>query len=183
VICWRVAAVDPAAGRRQRGGMLWFPRPFQGAGRHDVPDLYGCLYVSAEPAAAVAEAMAPFRGSGELRPSMLQRGGRPLSLGRLALADDATVLDLDDPVVLAREGLRPSQVATRHRITTQRQAARLHRTHPQVAALRWWSTLESMLVNLTIFDRAGDRLALEEQRPLTLDDPAVIAAAELLGLA
>jgi hypothetical protein len=40
-----------------------------------------------------------------------------------------------------------------------------------------------MLVNLTIFDRAQDRLAVEEQRPLAVDDPAVIAAAELLGLA
>lgn len=52
-----------------------------------------------------------------------------------------------------------------------------------MAALRWWSTLESMLLNLTIFDRAEDRLDLEEQRSLAVGDPAVTAAAELRGLA
>lgn len=161
---------------------MWFPRPFQGEGRHDNPDLYGCLYVAADPVSAVAEALAPFRGSGKLLPSMLMRGGRSLALGRIALADDAQVLDLDDPDVLASEGLRPSQVATRRRAITQRQAARLYHAHPRMAALRWWSILESMLVNLTIFDRAENDLHLEEQTPLSVSDPAVSAAAELLGL-
>lgn len=80
--------------------MLWFPRLLQGEGRHDNPDLYGCLYAAAEPVGAIAETLAPFRGSGRLDPSMLRRGGRPLYLGRLALADGAGVLDLDDPEVL-----------------------------------------------------------------------------------
>lgn len=183
MICWRVAALDPAAGDRERGGMLWFPRPLQGAGRHDNPDLFGCLYVAAEAVGAVAETLAPFRGSGGLEPGMLRRAARPLHLGKLLLADGAGVLDLDDPAILAREGLRPSRVATRLRPTTQRQAARLHRSHPEVVALRWWSTLESMLVNLTIFDRGAPLLELEDRRRLSLDDPDVAAAAELLGLA
>lgn len=162
--------------------MLWFPRIFQGEGRHDNPDLYGCLYAAAEPVGAVAETLAPFRGSGGLDPSMLLRGGRPLYLGRLALAEEAGILDLDDPAILSSEGLRPSRVATRRRPTTQRQATRLYQGHPQVVALRWWSTIESMLANLTIFDRGAPMLELEEHRQLSLDDPEVSAAAELLGL-
>jgi hypothetical protein len=98
------------------------------------------------------------------------------------LTDEAGVLDLDDPEVLVREGLRPSRVATRRRSTTQTQAARFHQAHPEAVALRWWSTIESMLGNLTIFDRGAPMLELDERRQLSLDDPEVSVAAELLGL-
>ncbi len=162
--------------------MLWFPRPLQGDGRHDNPDLYGCLYVSTEPAGAVAEALAPFRGSGPLLDAMLERGGRPLSLGELVLADDAEVVDLDDPAVLVRESLHPSEVATRRRALTQGHAERLFRDHPEAVGLRWWSTLESTLLHLTLFDRAAPRITLAGHHPLTPDHPAVVAAAGLLGL-
>jgi hypothetical protein len=162
--------------------MLWFPRLLQGEGRHDNPDLYGCLYAATEPVGAIAETLAPFRGSGRLDPSMLRKAGRPLYLGKLVLTDGAGVLDLDDPEVLVREGLRPSRVATRFRSTTQELAARLHEFHPDAVALRWWSTIESMLGNLTIFDRGAPMLDLEQRRQISLDDPEVSAAAELLGL-
>jgi hypothetical protein len=162
--------------------MLWFPRQLQGEGRHDNPDLYGCLYAAAEPIGAIAETLAPFRGSGRLHPSMLRRAARPLYLGKLVLADEGGVLDLDDPEVLVREGLRPSRVATRRRSATQTQAARFHQAHPEAVALRWWSTIESMLGNLTIFDRGAPMLELDERRQLSLDDPEVSVAAELLGL-
>jgi hypothetical protein len=39
-----------------------------------------------------------------------------------------------------------------------------------------------MLANLTIFDRGGSMLGLGECRRLSLDDPEVSAAADLLGL-
>jgi hypothetical protein len=183
VICWRVVAPDPAARPHERGGLLWFPREFQGEGRHDNPDLYGCLYAAAEPESAVAESLAAFRGSGPLHSSMFLRAGKLLHLGKLVLADRALILDLDDPQVLVQEGLRPSRVATRQRSMTQTYAARLYRSHSNLSALRWWSTLESTLTNVTVFDRAQKLLALEESRPLSLDMPEVVAAAELLGLA
>lgn len=163
--------------------MLWFPRPLQGEGRHDNPDLYGCLYAATEAMGAIAETLAPFRGSGRLLPSMLRKAGRSLYLGRILLAEDAPIIDLDDPAVLAREGLRPSQVATRQRSTTQVQAAHLYQRHAAAVTLRWWSTIESTLTNLTVFDRGARMLTLGDRRPLELDDPDVVAAAELLGLA
>jgi hypothetical protein len=161
---------------------LWFPRQLQGAGRHDNPELYGCLYVGELPISPIVEALAPFRGTGSLTPSMLVRAGAPLALAQLSLADDGDVLDLDDPAVLCREGLRPSQVATTERQLTQAHAARLYARKPPAVALRWWSTIEASLINLTVFDRARDALEIIEVVPLRVDHPAVEEAARLLGL-
>ena len=87
MILWRVLPWDPSARPAAPGGALWFPRPFQGTGRHDNPARYGCLYVCEEPVAAIAEALAPFRGTGDLRPELLERMGPALALARLGLED------------------------------------------------------------------------------------------------
>jgi hypothetical protein len=183
VILWRVLPWDPSARPAAPGGALWFPRPFQGTGRHDDPARYGCLYVCEEPVAAIAEALAPFRGTGELHPGLLVRMGRALALAELALAGDAALVDLDDPVVLGAESLRPSQVATRRRSATQAYAARLFESHPQAAGLRWWSTLESSWINATLFDRAARSLGVRSVRRLGAVDDDVRSAAGVLGLA
>ena len=177
---FRVAALDPRAGPDDAGGPLWFPRPFQGVGRHDNPSLYGCLYCALAPLSAVVEALAPFRGAGRLHASLLLRMGRPLSLVSFAIADDVTLVDLDDPRVLTRSRLRPSGVATRERAVTQAMARRFH--EDGAAGLRWWSTLEASWINVTLFDRAAGALSVQAVRELGLDDPDVLAAAEFLGL-
>jgi len=183
VILWRVLPWDPSAGPAAPGGALWFPRPFQGTARHDAPARYGCLYVTEEAVAAVAEALAPFRGTGDLHPELLTRMGRPLALAELELAPGAALLDLDDPAVLAAEGLRPSIVATRRRAVTQAYAARLFDAHPDADGLRWWSTLEAGWTCVTLFDRAAPRLAVRAVRPLDTEDEWVRAGARFLGLA
>jgi thioesterase domain-containing protein len=182
VILWRVLPWDPAARPREPGGALWFPRPFQGAARHDDPARYGCLYVAEDAVSAVAEALAAFRGTGDLDPAMLTRMGRALALAELELDDAAALLDLDDPAVLTAERLRPSQVATTERARTRRDAARLHDAHPEVAGLRWWSTLEASWINVTLFDRAAGRLRVRDARYLTQADDVVASAAHFLGL-
>jgi hypothetical protein len=182
VILWRVLPWRAQSRPREPGGALWFPRELQGAGRHDNPDLYGCLYVGEQAISPIAEALAPFRGTGSLTPSMLIRGGAPLTLVEISLSDDGQVLDLDDPSVLAGTGLRPSRVATGRRDLTQAYAARLHALNPPVAALRWWSTIEASLINLTVFDRAQQALEMIDARALDVDHVAVRDAAELLGL-
>ncbi|HEY2715984.1 MAG TPA: RES domain-containing protein [Solirubrobacterales bacterium] len=164
------------------GGPLWFPRPQQGWGRHDNPGLYGCIYLAEEPVSAVAEMLAPFRGSGRLAPSMLVRFGRPLALASLRLGDDVALIDLDDPQTLASAGLRASRVATRRRAVTQRQAAELYESTPAAVGLRWWSTLEASWINWTLFDRAAPELELEGVRELDGEDPVVRDAGALLGL-
>jgi RES domain len=181
VILWRVLPWDPSARPAAPGGALWFPRPFQGTARHDNPDRYGCLYVTEAPVSAIAEALAPFRGTGDLEPEMLTRMERPLALARLELRG-ARLLDLDDPAVLLDAGLRPSRVATNHRDVTRPEAARLHERHPDAAGLRWWSTLEASWINATLFDRAARRLRVRDVRPLAPVDEDVRAAAAFLGL-
>jgi hypothetical protein len=161
---------------------LWFPRAQQGHGRHDNPDLYGCLYVAENPVSAVAEPLAAFRGSGALTATMLVHLGRPLALAELELPDDAVVVDLDDPSVLAANSLRPSRVATRTRIVTKAMAADLYRADDATVGLRWWSTIESSWINWTLFDRALGALSLVDFAELRLDDSVVRDAAALLGL-
>lgn len=179
---WRALPLDRKAKPEEAGGALWFPRLQQGGGRHDNPDLYGCLYVAEQAVSAVAELLAPFRGTGRLLPSMLVRYGTPLSLAALDLDEGITVVDLDDPSTLIATDLRPSLVATRKRELTQRQAAEIYESHPNALGLRWWSTLESSWINWTLFDRAGESLALAETQELTVDHPVVLEAADLLGL-
>jgi RES domain len=179
---WRALPLDRKAKPDEVGGALWFPRLQQGGGRHDNPDLYGCLYVSEEPVAAVAELLAPFRGTGRLLPSMLIRYGTPLALAALELEEGVTAVDLDDPATLIATELRPSLVATRRREVTQDQAAEIYEAHPNVVGIRWWSTLESSWINWTLFDRAAGLLGVAATEELTLGHPVVNEAAEALGL-
>ena len=181
MILHRCFAWDARARETDPDGPLWFPRVYQGEGRHDNPDVYGCLYLSDHALSTLVEQLARFRGQ-RLLPSLLRRRGLPLALAHLELDDRATLIDLDDPVVLRRERLRPSRVATRQRATTQPQARRLHARHPDADGLTWWSTYESLWMNVTVFDRAAPRLRLVSVRPLTVDDPAVAEAADFFGL-
>jgi hypothetical protein len=129
----------------------------------------------------VVEQLARFRGQRLLR-SLLRRRGFPLALAELELDDNAELVDLDDPVVLRRERLRPSRVATRDRTITQPQALALHDRHRKAAGLRWWSTHEAAWINVTLFDRAASQLRLASIRALTLEDPTVVEAADVFGL-
>jgi len=181
VIWHRCFACARRARAAEPDGPLWFPRAFQGEGRHDNPDLYGCLYVSAEEVSVIAEQLAPFRGQ-RLAASLLVRRGLPLALAAIELDDAAGLVDLDDPAVLTENALRPSRVATRRRELTQAQARTLFERRPEVAGLRWWSTYESLWANVTLWDRAAAALRVVDVRELTVADPAVREAAELLGL-
>jgi RES domain len=182
LILHRVFPRDPRAAPTEPGGSLFWPRGLQGYGRHDNPELYACFYASEARMSPVAEALAPFRGSGEVVPGMLERSGRPLALAALELPDELPLVDLDDPPTLAAEELRPSQVATRRRSLTQAQAARLFQAHEQAAGVRWWSSLESLWINVTLFDRAESVVTAGELEPLTPESEPVREAASLLGL-
>jgi hypothetical protein len=181
VILHRCFAWSSRARAEQPDGPLWFPRPFQGDGRHDNPETYGCLYLADREVSCVVEQLARFRTQ-RLLPALLRRRGLPLALARIELGDSAEIVDLDDPRTLVRERLRPSAVATRRREVTQPQALALHEAHPRAAALRWWSTFEAQWSNYTLFDRAAGNLALREVRELHVEDAAVREAADYLGL-
>jgi hypothetical protein len=127
--------------------------------------------------------LAPFRGTGNLHPDLLVRSGRQLALAELELADDAVVIDLDEPTVLSTESLRPSVVATGQRSVTQAYAVSQFERHSEAAGLRWWSTLEASWIQITLFDRAIGELSVRAVQTLSVDDETVIAAAAYFGLA
>jgi hypothetical protein len=181
VILFRCLAWDKAALPRGRGGTLWFPRMLQGNGRHDNPTLYGCLYVSAEPVSAVAEQIQRLAGTVLEAPDLVRRG-LPLALAVVTFDESQELVDFDDPAALTGEGLRPSLVATNDRTITQAGAAAVFTRHPEAAGVRWWSTIEALWANVTLFDRAEALLAVEEIRPLALGDEVVVEAADYLGL-
>ena len=181
MILHRCLAWNERAAPGAPDGALWFPRLYQGEGRHDNPLVYGCLYLSEQPLSCVVEQLARFRGQ-RLSPALLRRRGLPLALAELELPDDARFVDLDEPAVLRRERLRPSRVATRERTVTQPLALALHEKHDEAAGLRWWSTFESQWLNVTLFDRAASALRLGSVRALEVEDDAVAAVADVLGL-
>jgi hypothetical protein len=180
LILYRCFAWNERARADQPDSALWFPRVFQGDGRHDNPDVYGCLYLTDRETSGVIEQLARFRGQRLIEP-MLVRRGLPLAVAAIDVPDDAALVDLDDPVVLGRRRLRPSRVATRDRSLTQPQALAVYRD-TDAAGVQWWSIHESLWANYTLFDRAAPRLSVEEVRALALDDPALVEAADFLGL-
>ena len=181
MILFRCFAWNRRARPSGTDGPLWFPRAYQGEGRHDNPDVYGCLYLADNPVSTVVEQLARFRGQ-RLVAGMLHRRRLPLAIAELELDERETLIDLDDPAELLRRGLRPSVVATRRREVTQPQALELHRSGRD-AGLRWWSTYEALWANVTVFDRAARGLSVIGVRALSVDDPNVAEAAELLGVA
>jgi hypothetical protein len=181
VTLYRCFAWNRRAKPKEPDGPLWFPRSLQGEGRHDNPDLYGCLYLSERDVSSVVEQLARFR-SQRLTASLLRRRGLPLAIASLDLTDPANLIDLDNPRVLLRGRLRPSIVATRQRAVTQPQARALFERNRDANGLRWWSTYEAGWMNVTLFDRAASKLQVESVRELPIDDATVIEATEFLGL-
>jgi hypothetical protein len=181
LILYRCFAWRERRREREEDGPLWFPRVYQGEGRHDNPDIYGCLYLADRELSALVEQLARFRGQ-TFVPAMLVRRGLPLGVAAIELDDDVELIDLDEPDVLKAEGLRPSVVATRTREVTQPQALRLHNDRPRAVGLRWWSVFESLWTNLTLFDRVGEQLRLLDVRTLTPEDALLRDAVDFLGL-
>jgi hypothetical protein len=181
VILFRCFAWDEHARNNQPDGPLWFPRIFQGEGRHDNPDIYGCMYLTDRAVSCVVEQFARFRTQ-RLTPFLLRRRGLPLGLAEIELSDTAELIDLDDPAVLRLESLRPSLVATRRRHVTQPQARKLHERHRTVAGLSWWSSYEALWKNVTVFERAEHMLEVRSVRVLEIADPALTEAAHFFEL-
>lgn len=167
-----------------RGGPLFVPREYQGAGRHDSPGRYGAFYAARSPVAAVAETIQALRGR-DLSPEDLERSDGTRLM--LATFDDSGLdglMDLDEPTVLVDEGWRPSGVASRERSVTQAMAERVFESG--ALGLSWWSTLDSAWTNLTLFAEraleAGVVTVEGTPEPLTLKHPGVIAAADHLAI-
>jgi hypothetical protein len=157
------------------------PRDRQGGGRHDHPDRYTALYLAREAVGAIAEAIQVFRGQELTTEALVRPGGARRALASIDDAELPPLVDLDDPTVLVGRQLRPSAVATAVRPVTQRIAGDAF--DGGAVGLSWWSTLEASWTNVTLFaERLPGPPPVVEVESLALDHPALIEAAERLGV-
>lgn len=179
---WRVFPWDPAAAEGERFSPTYVP-PGQGKGRFDLPRMPGAImYCSETPEHAVGEMIQHYRGQA-LDEADLRVGGHLLALVAVTLAGQLRdrVLDLCDPEVLVRLGLRPDETASNDRKVTQRITSRIHGAG--YAGLRWWSALTGDWHTVVLFrDRLDPAPAYGPPEALTMDHPAVVQAARTLGI-
>jgi RES domain len=174
---YRVFPLLPRAGAAEPGGPLHIPP--QRAGRLDNPSLYAVFYASESEAGAVAEAFGRFP---EWTPAILE--GSPLlpgsarALARYRLEEAATLCDLDDPGRLLSLGLRPSDVVSRDYTRTREWARRIH-ARGEWAGVRWWSYYDPRWFSVGLWETA--RVALDDVRVLSLQDPALQEAARVIA--
>lgn len=161
----------------EEGHPLWLPVGYQGQGRIDNPDLYAALYLSTDPAGAVAESFGNLSlWSDEMFLGPPRAPGTIRALATFQLAD-APVLDLDDPAALLERSLRPSRVVTRDRAVTQAWARRIH-AERRWAGVSWWSYYDPRWTSVGIWRTTS--LAVARIDRLNRRHTAVIAAREVL---
>jgi hypothetical protein len=170
---YRVFPFDAGAALSDRGGALFVPSP-SGQNRIDNADLYGVLYVSAEPHAAVAETL----GRIELwRPAtFVHASRRPLALATFEAPDDLPLFELNDVDALRSIGVtRPTDVVTRDRAITQAWARTIFE-RGGFAGVRWWSYYNPDWPVVGLWDHNSLTLARPPEI-LTVDGAIVLEAA------
>lgn len=179
---YRVFSWDGRSLDSQSGGALFVPRRWQGSGRHDNPKSYGALYCSLNPVSCLAEMLQPFQNQSLSQEDLCRLQGQ-MALVEYRLSASVYLIDLDDPLQLDSQGLRPSRIATRRREVTQRWASELYR-EGDIDGFLWWSTLEAEWINCTLFaERVMSQLEIiAPPHPISIDDPELISAAYHLGV-
>ena len=179
---WRAFPWDPAAASGEPFSVTHVPKS-GGRGRFDLPGApEGVLYCAETPDHAVGEVIQHYRGQ-TLEPAELRVGRHALALVGVTLTAEIRerVLDLCDPQTLMRLGVRPDETASNVRRVTQAIAARVHAAGHR--GLRWWSALTGDWHTVVLFrDRMRPPPGYGAPEPLTLDHPAVVEAARVLGI-
>lgn len=180
---WRVFPWDADARAGEPFSASFVPRA-TGRGRFDLPLASSpTLYLAESPEHAIGEMIRSWRGRA-LDPRHLERAGHPMALAEVHItASDGPIADLCDPSMLGSLPVPPDRVASRHRSVTQPIA--LGAWDAGYAGLRWWSSFWGDWHTVVLFsDRLQRpmRVDFREPTPLTLDTPALVDAARLLGI-
>jgi RES domain len=179
----RVFPWNPKSPVSEPGGAFFIPRSKQGQGRHDLPDLDGVLYCSRHPVSAIAEFIQGFRGQRITAIHLERPDGLTVALVHFTLSVSRNLINLDDPDTLAKLKIPPSKIWTSDRRVTRDIARRLYLTGAK--GLLWPSALESSWINASLFESRTSRFlsVVGKIRPLTLDLPDLLEAANILGVA
>ena len=176
-ILHRVFPYLPTAAEDEPGGAVYVPP--QGGGRLDNPGAYSVLYLSDAAAGAIAEAFGRFS---EWSEAILQGSpglpGSARAMARFHLPDDAAVCNLDDPALLEKLGLRPSDVVTRDYTRSRAWAKRIYE-QGKWFGVRWWSYYDPQWASFALWNIS--RLKLEDVKFLRLDEPAVREASRTIA--
>ena len=181
-VFWRVFPWNPEVNEGRPFSPSYVPPP-TGRGRFDLP--VACspvLYVAESPEHAIAEALQPWRNR-PLRESHLRMAGHPLALVGVQLKGDdaAELVDLCDPVTLRRRNLKPDQIASSHRRTTQPIAASVWDSGD--VGLRWWSSFWGDWYGVVLFTaRLARRIRFGRPEVLGAGTPALHEAAAAMGM-
>jgi hypothetical protein len=188
---WRVFPWDASAAPGEPFTPQYvLPARAQTGGRFDLSTV-STLYLALEdPAHALAEVLQPLRGKRELRPGHLKRRVRgsagldhPLAVVPAWIPQPIfdAIPDLGDPETLVRFGIRPDDLSSRDRATTQRISRTLHDDFG-VPGFRWWSAFGGHWHVAVLYMDRVDRFAIRygTPEPLHLDHPVVHATADEL---
>lgn len=182
LILWRVFPWDQSSAPGAQFSPTYIA-PGQRTGRFDLDDHPPVLYLAESAPHALGEALQGFRGR-TIGPAHLRRHGFPLAIApvEVAPAIAARLPDLNDPPTLARLGVRPDRLASHDRTVTQGIARALHTEGH--AGFRWWSALTGEWHGTVLFtDRyAAAEVTVGPPRILTVGDPDLITAAQMLGM-
>jgi hypothetical protein len=173
----RVFPYLPSSAADEPGGAVYVPP--QGGGRLDNPGAYSVLYLSDAAAGAISEAFGRFP---EWSEAILQGSpglpGSARAIARFHLPDDAPVCNLDDPALLEKLGLRPSDVVTRDYVRSRAWAQRIHE-QGKWFGVRWWSYYDPQWASFALWNIS--QLKLEDVRFLRLDEPALREASRTIA--
>jgi hypothetical protein len=101
-----------------------------------------------------------------------------MALAIYDLADDSSILNLDDAAALLRLGLRPSDVVTRDHKSSQAWALRIYEEEKWIG-VRWWSRWEPSWGSYALWDLTP--LRLHDVMTLSREHLAVANAAKTLN--
>lgn len=180
---WRTFPWDTGARLGTPFSPSFVPRP-TGRGRFDLPlEASPTLYLAESPEHAIAEMIQPWRGRAIGQPH-LERAGHRLALVEVHIvAPEAAIADLCDPSTLGAVPAPPDRVASRRRSVTQPLARAVWDAGH--AGLRWWSSFWGDWHTVVLFTARLTppvRLDFGEPTRLTLEAPALLDAARLLGV-
>ncbi|MHB8513607.1 MAG: RES family NAD+ phosphorylase [Actinomycetota bacterium] len=142
----------------------------------DNPELYGVVYLSSSPVAAVAEAFG--HRSIWLESMFRPRPGVVKAIAEFELSLDK-IVNLDNARVLASQRLKPSEVITRNRHITQAWAARLF-AMKRWTGVSWWSYYEAEWSSVGIWSMRA-LIPTSNISILSRKHPAVEEATEVLN--
>jgi hypothetical protein len=154
----------------------------QGSGRFDIPHLTPVRYLAESPEHAVGERIQTLRGQ-RLTQANLEWHRWPLALVGVSVSAEDHIIDLCNPHELVKHDCPPDTLASRDRKRTQGMAAQLYTTG--ATGFRWWSSvIGDWHATILFANRLAPEVLQWDETPqiLTLDHPAVRAAAAMLGM-